>query len=124
MQIKHILFFIPLTFLIVSFFVIPQTFGATASGKPAWETNSAKVCGDRLCSEISSEDGTLQVRGGFVSEKIDSPKKQMARGVEPSEILCKEGRVLIIKHNGSPACVKSSTAIKLEEQAYRGILCY
>ena len=115
MPIKHILFFMPMVFLIVSFFVIPQVFGVAATGKPAWEINSAKVCGDRLCSEISSEDGTLQVRGGFVSEKIDSPKKQIARGVEPSEVLCKEGRVLMFKHNGFPACVKHTTAIKLED---------
>jgi len=47
--------------------VIPQAFGEMATGKPAWETNSEKVCGDRLCSEISSEDGTLQVRGGVMS---------------------------------------------------------
>ena len=27
------------------------------------------VCGDRLCSEISSDDGTLQVRGGVAAEQ-------------------------------------------------------
>ena len=27
------------------------------------------VCGDRLCSEITSEDGTLQVRGGVAAEQ-------------------------------------------------------
>lgn len=121
MQIKHILFFTYLAFLVASSFVIPQAFSVTASGKSTWETNSAKVCGDRLCSEISSEDGTLQVRGGFVSEKIESPKKQMAMGVEPSNILCKEGRILIIKHNGSPACVKPSTAVKLEDLGWGGM---
>jgi hypothetical protein len=32
--------------------LITESFAEQASGKPAWETNSDKVCGDKLCSEV------------------------------------------------------------------------
>ena len=31
---------------------IQESFAEQASGKPSWETNSEKVCGDKLCSEV------------------------------------------------------------------------
>jgi len=119
MKTKLLIIIVTITFSLV----IPQAFGEMATGKPAWETNSEKVCGDRLCSEISSEDGTLQVRGGIISEKINSPRKQMAEGTSPGDVICKEGRVLIIKHNGSAACVRLDTAVKLEELGWGGPCC-
>ncbi len=33
-------------------------------------------------------------------------------------MICNEGLVLIIKHNGSPACVRLETADKLEERGW------
>ena len=39
-------------FTSLSIMVTTEVFGATSAGKPAWETNSDKVCGDKLCSEI------------------------------------------------------------------------
>jgi len=36
---------------LVPLLIIPA-FGEMATGKPAWVTNSEKVCGDKLCSEI------------------------------------------------------------------------
>lgn len=38
--------------IFLTFYIIQnEAFADQASGKPAWETNSDKVCGDKLCSE-------------------------------------------------------------------------
>ena len=49
---------------------------------------------------------------------IDSPRKQIAQGVLPEEVICKEGLLLIIKHIGSPACVRPETAVILENRGW------
>jgi hypothetical protein len=46
---------------------------------------------------------------------IDSPKKQLAAGVAPKDVVCKAGRVLAIL-DGVSVCVKQSTAQKLEKR--------
>jgi hypothetical protein len=52
---------------------------------------------------------------------FDSPLKQVAQGIEPEAVTCNLELVLIIKHNGSPACVKHETAIILEERGWGGM---
>ena len=47
-----------------------------------------------------------------------SPKKQVSQGIDPVEVKCNEGLVLLIKNNGSPACVKSSTVEILYERGW------
>ena len=49
---------------------------------------------------------------------FDSPLKQVAQGIDPVEVTCNLELVLIIKHNGSPACVKPKTAEKLIERGW------
>lgn len=51
-----------------------------------------------------------------VDAQIESPKQQMKRGVSAEEVICKEGLNLIIRNNGSPACVKPSTAEVFQER--------
>ena len=46
---------------------------------------------------------------------IDSPKKQLERGVAPKDIICKSGRTLAIIFTNVPVCLKPSTALKLEQ---------
>jgi hypothetical protein len=46
---------------------------------------------------------------------IESPKKQIKRGVALEDITCKAGLSLVIRNNGFPACVKSTTADRLEK---------
>lgn len=53
-----------------------------------------------------------------VDISVATPLKQVAQGVLPNEIICKEGLELIIKNNGSPACVKSKTAEILIERGW------
>ena len=48
-----------------------------------------------------------------------SPRAQMAQGTPASEVICKEGLVLILKSSdGSAACVKANTATKLVERGW------
>lgn len=49
---------------------------------------------------------------------IDSPKKQLERGVAPKDITCKSGRTLAIIFINVPVCLKPSTALKLEKSGH------
>jgi len=54
-----------------------------------------------------------------------SPLKQIKSGISIDEIRCKESLTLVTKHDGSPACVKSSTIPKLIERGWtsEGSVC-
>ena len=47
--------------------------------------------------------------------QIEPPKKQLKKGILPEDVICKESLNLIIRNNGSPACVKPSTAERFED---------
>ena len=49
---------------------IQESFAEQSAGKSIWETNSNKVCGDRLCSE------NPQNQEIFSNTKIESPKNR------------------------------------------------
>jgi hypothetical protein len=49
-------------------------------------------------------------------DEIESPRKQLEKGILPEEITCKPGNVLVILVSDKPACLKKSTVIKLEER--------
>ena len=46
---------------------------------------------------------------------VESPKKQIKRGIPAEDVTCKAGLSLVIRTNGFAACVKSTTADKLEK---------
>ncbi len=48
--------------------------------------------------------------------KIDSPKKQLASGVAPKDVVCRQGLVLAIIFDNVPVCLKPSTASELEKR--------
>jgi len=50
-----------------------------------------------------------------VNADTESPKKQIKRGIPVEDITCKTGLSLVIRNNGFPACVKPTTAEKLEK---------
>jgi len=90
----------------------------------------ARVCGDRLCSEIpggrvawEAEDETLNknMEKPEIST-ISSPRKQMANGVVAQEVICKSGFTLMIRSSGYAACVTPTTAEKLIERGWTKIL--
>jgi|GEM_PF-2827457 len=47
------------------------------------------------------------------TEQIPSPRQQLADGISPEDIQCRENRVLVLRSNGSPACVTEKTAEKI-----------
>jgi hypothetical protein len=50
-----------------------------------------------------------------VNADIESPKKQLKKGIAVEEIQCNVERELVIRNNGMPACVKSETAEKMKK---------
>ncbi|MFB5631030.1 MAG: dienelactone hydrolase family protein [Nitrosopumilaceae archaeon] len=59
------------------------------------------------------------VEAGFAIAYFPPPLKQIADGVEPSEITCTEGLELVLKKsNGNPACLKPSSVAKLIERGW------
>ena len=50
-----------------------------------------------------------------VNADVESPKKQIKRGIPIEDITCKTGLILVIRTNGFVACVKSTTVDKLEK---------
>jgi len=90
-------------------------------------TLDPRVCGDRLCSEISggreaweAEDKTLEKNMAKPeTAKISSPLKQINDGIEPTKVTCTEGLELVLKSSsGYPACVKPSSVTKLIERGW------
>jgi hypothetical protein len=54
-----------------------------------------------------------------INADIDSPRKQMEKGILAQDIICRGELELVIRTNGMPACVNPETAEKMYE---RGIL--
>ncbi len=100
---------LPVLMILFGMVGIQESFAEQAAGKSIWETNSNKVCGDRLCSE------NPQNQEIFSNTKIESPKKQMKQGVLPEDVICKERLELVIRINGLAACVKPETAVKMQK---------
>ena len=47
--------------------------------------------------------------------ELQSPREQVKQGVLAEDILCNKGLELIVRTNGSPACVKSQTAERMQK---------
>ena len=47
--------------------------------------------------------------------EIDSPKKQMSKGIASEDVLCREGLELVIRTNGNASCVRPDTADRMEK---------
>ena len=50
------------------------------------------------------------------SAEVEAPKKQLEKGIAPEDIVCNADLNLIIRNNGSPACVKPTTAERFQER--------
>ncbi|MCH8085849.1 MAG: hypothetical protein IIC15_05435 [Thaumarchaeota archaeon] len=47
------------------------------------------------------------------------PRQQMESGIEPQDVVCKEGLLLILRtSNGSAACVTESSSTKLLDMGW------
>ena len=53
---------------------------------------------------------------GFPAKgEVDSPRKQMEKGISAEDVVCKEGLELVVRTNGFAACVKQETADKMKK---------
>jgi len=97
--------------------------------------NSAKVCGDKICSEVDEKiakkgesSRNIKVCGDrLCSDFSEDPKPfnksspfgQLKLGIAMDLIQCKEGQEIVIKKtNQSPACVNSGNVEKLREKGW------
>ena len=63
--------------------------------------------------ENKSQDAPINLYGNF------SPRIQFEKGIDPEDVICKEGFQPIIKsNNGHPACVKPETKTRLIERGW------
>ena len=100
-----LVFIIPLLFLI-SFGMINSAEGFIEI-KKAYEINSDKVCGDKLCDEIEREPYQTP-------KNKDTPLGQYKLGIPLDQITCKPGLEFVIKSsNWHPACVKAENVERL-----------
>lgn len=78
---------------------------------------------------LQSMDWNFVVRKNYVGAALDptvypiqqeilSPLKQFKLGVPVDQIQCNDSLVLVTKNNGSPACIKPETKIKLIERGW------
>jgi hypothetical protein len=72
----------------------------------------------RIVLPMMAKEGIMDNEDS-ASMKNMSPRAQMHSGIEPIEVVCKQGFELLLKANdGSPACVKPSTVQKLIERGW------
>ncbi len=127
-----------------------ESFGYGGGGGGGKEPDP-RVCGDRLCSEISGGRDAWESSNGFFGQslkvtdeitdvesvclvaildtvvigKVPSPRMQIFCDIEPETIRCNEGLQLIFKaSDNSPACVKPETALKLLERGWTEKVSY
>ena len=58
---------------------------------------------------------TILTSGSAANGDVESPRKQMKRGISAEDVICREGLELIIRTNGLAACVKQETANKMQK---------
>ena len=99
--------------VIVGFsFVMMNPAEAFIEIKKAYEINSDKVCGDKLCDE--TETKSHQTR-----KNKDTPLGQFKIGIPIDKIKCKQGLEFIIKSSTwHPACVKAESVEKLTSMGW------
>ena len=128
-----------ITKIILGFLIIGFTVGLVDSAEGLVEfkkykvTNSPKVCGDKLCSEVDeqiakkgqSSHHTKVCGDRLCSDFSEKPKPlnksspwgQMKLGIDLDLIQCKEGQEIVMKKsNQIPACVNSENVEKLREK--------
>ena len=70
----------------------------------------SQLCGPTNLIEFSNIDLIRNIS----ENNILPPLKQISSGIAPENIQCREDRVLVLRPNGNPACVKETTPEKLD----------
>lgn len=80
--------------------------------------DSDKVCVDKICYDISNNSPYSYTEDLTKYIIYHSPQKQLNQGTSAQSIICKNNLILILKYDGSPACVKPETRSKLIERGW------
>jgi len=59
-----------------------------------------------------------------IAQEVEPPLKQFKSGIPVDEIQCKEFRVLLVKYDGSPSCVKKKNFDKLIQRNWGQAIPY
>ena len=100
--------------------------GGGGGGSGGGRILDPRVCGDKLCSEIPGGRSAWEANIEPIEQerkKISlhlSPRQQVKNGIDIDQVICKEGLVLFIKYNDSPACVRPETSLTLEQRSWGG----
>ena len=79
--------------------------------KKAHVTNSPKVCGDKLCDEVSKEESSYSI-----PKNSHSPMGKYNMGIPIHKIICQPHSIFVLKlSNWHPACVKPDSVQRLVE---------
>ena len=77
--------------------------------KKAHVTNSPKVCGDKLCDEVSKEESSYSI-----PKNSHSPMGKYNMGIPIHKIICQPHSIFVLKlSNWHPACVKPDSVQRL-----------
>ncbi len=72
-------------------------------------TNSPKVCGDKLCDEVSKEESSY-----FIPKNSHTPMGKYNMGIPIHKITCQPNSVFVLKlSNWHPACIKPDSVQRL-----------
>jgi hypothetical protein len=66
----------------------------------------------------NNEGGSQSFSGFLIEDYVESPFKQFKAGIHFEDIKCRDSLTLVTKYDGSPACVKLETKIKLLERGW------
>lgn len=106
-------------FLVTVFFTLTIGYadaGSIIEFKKKYEINSNKVCGDKLCDEMTS--ASIPTR-----KNLHTPMAQYHLGIPLYQITCKSNLVLVLKvSNWHPACVKPESVQRLVDMNWAATL--
>ena len=72
-----------------------------------------------MMSGDSTVDETMDEDDSMMDETVLRPRQQMESGIEPQDVVCKEGLLLILRtSNGSAACVTESSSTRLIDMGW------
>ena len=66
---------------------------------------------------LSLTIGSLFFESSLAQQEM-SPHQQWKKFGDPDMLTCKQGQLLLQKHNGNPACITPSTYLKLVDRGY------
>ena len=87
-----------------------------------WESlsiqNDSKYVCDTCMAEFIAEVKPTQYALNALDVIYHAPLRQIGSGLHVDEVLCKDNLVLILKHDGAPACIKPETSAKLVDRGW------